>query len=73
MKNINILFAGYGHFKITATYRAKEINAITTNTLAIDRYRDNESPAKARRDGWLTRAQAARSLYNEIKRANNIL
>lgn len=71
MKQISILTAGYGHFKISTTYRNKTISAITTNTLAIDRYRDNESPAKAHKDGGFTRNQAAMALYNQIVRANN--
>ena len=72
MKKITIAFAGYGHFKITTTYRNNEVSAITTNTLAIDRYKDSESAVKAKLDGGFTKAQAAKALYNEIKRANNI-
>lgn len=73
MKQITITgMIGYGHFRIGTMYRGKLIGAVTTNTLAIDRYRDNESPAKAHKDGGFTRNQAAKALYNEIKRSNNI-
>jgi hypothetical protein len=70
MKKIHILPTGYGHFKITTQYRKIVISATTTNTLSIDRYRDNESPAKAHKDGGFTRNQAAQALYNEIVRKN---
>jgi len=70
MKQISIMLSGYGHFKITTTYRNRDISTVTTNTLAIDRYRDNESPARAHKDGHFTRNQAANALYNEIVRNN---
>ena len=73
MKPIYIYFSGYGHFRIFATYRGKQYSTVTTNTLAIDRYRDTDVPAKAKRDGWLTHKQAVNCLYNEIKRANNLM
>lgn len=71
MKQITITFAGYGHFKISTTFRGKEYSATTTNTMAIDRYKDDESPAN-RRQFYGTRKQAAQALYNEIKRANDL-
>jgi|ERR1044072_541700 hypothetical protein len=72
MKMISILSAGYGHFKISTMYRGKLIGAVTTNTQAIDRYRDTNSPAKCHLDVGYTRNQAARALYEEIKRVNAI-
>ena len=71
MKNINITFSGYGHFKISTTVRGKEYSTVTTNTMAIDRYKDDETPA-TRGLFYNTRNQAAQALYNEIKTANNL-
>lgn len=71
MKHINISFSGYGHFKISTTYRGKEYSAITTNTLAIDRYNDDDSSV-LRGKFYTTRNQAAQALYNEIKRKHDL-
>jgi len=71
MKQIDIQFSGYGHFKVTTTYRGKEYSTVTTNTLAIDRYKDDETAA-TRGKFYNTRNQAATALYNEIKRANGL-
>ena len=70
MQQITIHPRGRGHFIIYTTYKRKLVWAVTTNTLAIDRYRDESSPAKAHKDGGLTRAQAAKVLHNEIVRKN---
>jgi hypothetical protein len=70
MKKISIIPSGYGHFKITTTYRNKDISTVTTNTLAIDRYRDTDKPDRSRGERGLTRNQAANALYNEIVRNN---
>lgn len=73
MKKIEqILQAGYGHFTITITFRRKQYSAVTTNTQAIDRYRDSDSPAKAKLDGGFTRNQAATALYNAVVRWHNL-
>lgn len=71
MKRISILPAGHGHFKISVAYRRKQISAITTNTQAIDRYRDTDLPIKAHADGGYTHNQAAKALYNEVVRKNS--
>ena len=44
MKQIDIQLSGcgYGHFLITTTYRGKQYSTVTTNTLAIDRYRNTD-------------------------------
>lgn len=72
MRQIDIEFSGYGHFKITTTYRGKTRSTVTTNTMAIDRYRDTEITSRTRGELGMTRNQAATALYNEIKRANNL-
>lgn len=73
MKHITISFSGYGHFKISTTYRGKEYSAITTNTLAIDRYNDDDiETAVDNSKFYTTRNQAAKALYNEIKRKHNL-
>lgn len=70
MKIINILPSDYGHFRITTTHRNKDIHTITTNTQAIDRYRDTDISSRTHAHGY-TRNQAANTLYNEIVRANS--
>ena len=71
MKQITIQFSGYGHFKVSTTFRGKEYSTVTTNTLAVDRYKDDETPV-TRGKFYNSRNQAAQALYNEIKRANNL-
>lgn len=72
MKNIQITFAGYGHFTISTTFRGKEYKTVTTNTQAIDRYRDTDKADHTRGELGMTRNQSATTLYNEIKRANGL-
>ena len=67
---IDITSAGYGHFKISTKYYNKIIDTVTTNTQAIDRYRNTESPRKAHADFGMTWLQAYEALYNEILRGN---
>ena len=40
MTNLQINFAGYGHWKITTTHYGKEINCTTNNASAIDDAKD---------------------------------
>ena len=40
MENLQINFAGYGHWKITTTHYGKEINCTTNNASAIDDAKD---------------------------------
>lgn len=74
MKKIDsILPAGYGHFFISITYKRKTYKARSTNTLAIDRYKDDSIPEKAKgNNDCYTRLQAAKALYNEVKRVHNL-
>ncbi len=72
MKQITIQFSGYGHFKVSTTFRGKEYSATSTNTMAIDRYRDSDKSDRTRGELGMTRNQAAQAIYNEIKRANNL-
>ncbi len=65
---ITILPAGYGHNKITVTYRGKEYSTITNNTLATDRVNDD----KYARDRRMSCAEAHERLLAEIKRDNNL-
>jgi hypothetical protein len=72
MKHITITPSrSYGRYNIECLYRGRSYSTQTTNTLAIDRYRDDETGA-TRGKMYNTRNQAATVLYNEIKRANNL-
>ena len=64
MKKIDISPAGHGHFKISTIYYGKVVSAITTNTKAIDRYRD-DGPA-TKNGHYKTQNKAAAALYAEI-------
>lgn len=71
MKQITIFPNGYGHFEIKTFIRGKQYRATTTNTLAVDRYKDDET-GNTRGKFYNSQNQAAAALYNEIKRANNL-
>lgn len=58
-KSISILPSGHGHFKISTEHYGKTISTVTTNTQAIDAWRD-DNPSK----------EALRELRNEIIRNN---
>ena len=45
MENLQINFAGYGHWKITTTHYGKEINCTTNNASDIDDARDGKKSA----------------------------
>jgi hypothetical protein len=62
--------SGYGHFKISVKYYHTILSATTTNTQAIDRYRNIEVPRKAHADWGMTHKQSYEMLFNEIIRAN---
>ena len=63
-------FKNYGHFKIGFIFRNKGYFTTTTNTLAIDRI-DDELPERT--EGYYTtQKQALLSLYNEVKKANDL-
>ena len=62
-------FKGRGHFRVGFIFRNKKYYSITTNTLAIDRI-DDELPQPE--DYYTTQKQALLSLYNEVKRANDL-
>jgi hypothetical protein len=70
-KRVSFGFSGYGHNKVTITYRGKEYKCTSSNTQATDRIMDDN-------DGinhdtyYSTKKQAFMSLYNECKRANNL-
>lgn len=66
----NIQFSGYGHNRVTITYRGKQYSSVTSNTLATDAYRSDNGRAPHRKGFWLTKKQAERILIDEVKRAN---
>ena len=70
-KKVSFGFSGYGHNKVTITFRGKEYKCTSNNTSATDRIMDDN-------DGinhdtyYSTKKQAFMSLYNECKQANNL-
>lgn len=71
INKVSFGFAGYGHNKVTITFRGKQYTCTSTNTSAIDRISDDN-------DGinndtyYKTKKQALMSLFNECKQANNL-
>lgn len=72
MKHIVLSFNGYGHYKITATYRGKEITTVTSDMRAIDNYkcdedeRDNRN-RKRKLQGYKTLMGYIREAYERRK------
>ena len=58
----------YGHYKVTIQYRGKQYSCISTDSMAYDRYMDED--AKGR--GIYTQLDALKSFWNECKRKNNL-
>jgi hypothetical protein len=57
--------SSYGHYKIIIIYRGIVYTCITTNSMAYDRYDDDQAPRGIQKD-------ALKSLWNECKRKNNL-
>jgi hypothetical protein len=58
----------YGHYKVTIQYRGKQYSCISTDSMAYDRYMDED--AKGR--GIYSQLDALKSFWNECKRKNNL-
>jgi uncharacterized protein YfcZ (UPF0381/DUF406 family) len=71
MKQIVFYPSGYGHFSVRIVFRNKTYEAVTTNTMAIDRINNTDITDKTHYLGY-TRAQAVQTLYNHVKRANGL-
>jgi translation initiation factor IF-3 len=69
-RKISFFFSGYGHNKVTIKFRGKEYKCTSTNTHATDRIKDDNEGVKD--SYYKTKKQAYLSLYNEVKRANNL-
>ena len=55
----------YGHYKVTIKYRGKQYSCTSTDSMAYDRYNDEDSKIGVQRD-------ALKSFWNECKRKNNL-
>lgn len=61
--------SGYGHYKVTFEIRGKRKTHTTTNTMALDRIRnDNDGIEQGR--FYRTKKQALQVLWNEAMRAD---
>jgi hypothetical protein len=67
-RNLTVTFSGYGHWKISCTYRGKEIKAVTTNSMAVDDFKSSEQGEKDGRQS--RRLRGYNTLISEIIRAN---
>jgi CTP:phosphocholine cytidylyltransferase-like protein len=57
----------YGHYKVTIEYRGKKYSCTTTDSMAYDRYNDEDA-----KRGHYTQRDALKCLWNECKRKNNL-
>lgn len=69
MKNIELAFAGHGHYKVSIIFRGKKYSATTNNMPLIDAYKNNEGRES---QGGYTKRQASIALFNIAKQANNL-
>lgn len=70
-KFVGITKTGSGHYRVTFTYRGRNISCTTTNSLAVDAMVLHEWERK-RGAFYPTCKTAYLALYNECKRANGI-
>jgi hypothetical protein len=59
-KHISITQTGHGHYRITMLIYGKPFSCITTNSEAVDEFRDRDNTRRSNR-GY-------KALYNEIMR-----
>lgn len=65
--DMRVIFSGHGHYRVTMTYRGKEISCITNNMPAIDDFQSEEFE----RDGRCNRIlQGFNALRGECIRKN---
>jgi len=57
--------SSYGHYKVTIQYRGKQYTCLSTDSMAYDRYNDEDSQRGVQRD-------SLKSFWNETKRKNNL-
>jgi hypothetical protein len=65
---ISIMPAGYGHNKVTVTFRGKEYSTVTSNSRATDTLKDEDYARNKR----YSCARAYSDLLTEIKLANKL-
>jgi hypothetical protein len=63
MKNLTLMPAGHGHYKVTITYYGKQYSTITNDMHLIDAYRSEKGEHRT------TPREASIMLWNEVKRA----
>jgi hypothetical protein len=66
MKNLKLMPNGYGHYKVTITYYGKQYSTTTNDMSSVDAYRSEKGEYRT------TPIQASITLYNEVKRVNNL-
>lgn len=59
--------SSYGHYKVTITFRNKKYTCISTDSLAYDKYLDEDAK------GIYTQRIALENLWRECKRKNNLV
>ena len=70
LKNrINTHPSGHGHYKVTIEFRGKSYSRVTNNMGAIDRLGEER---RTPNDFYVTEKQALISLWNEVKKANDL-
>jgi hypothetical protein len=63
--------SGHGHYKVSIEFRGKEYSSTTDNMPAIDAA-DRDDDRRMIGDYYETPKQALQSLYDEVKRKNDL-
>jgi hypothetical protein len=65
MKDIQLNFVGYGHYRVTTMYYGKEISCVTTNMRAVDDYNSDDYEKDGRQ---LRKRRGYNALRGEVVR-----
>ena len=68
---LSIHKTGSGHWRVAIEYRGEVYYGTTTNSMAIDRFHNEDVSDNTSRYGY-TAKQCLQALYNDVKRANNL-
>lgn len=66
MRAIQLMPSGYGHYKLTITYRNKQYTHTTDSMQLIDAYKSEKGEHR------LTPIKASKLLWQQVKKANNL-
>lgn len=71
-QRVEMLWVGYGTYRIWTTYRGRKLSAITHNMLAVDRIHSDDSIPVRQEVGFYTLRGAYQVLHDEVLMKNLI-